>query len=474
MRLALAFSLVCLMLSTGGAALAQEERPAGPPWYDMCAPMEQSSLRLIFASDQCQADFDQAFESMELPELESWMREHRDCFKEWAHFAWVAFMKNDPKMARLSWDHQLYMAKELLHEDVEPMLERGLTGEIGAEAAQHANAYLDLVEQNTSFQDVMNQAYAAARPICIYHANLIECPAAMKKALDWMYPHQYRETDPPLGTITISMVPFYRIVFTDTRTQVLASKLALRLLRRIEAGEPAVDGPTLYAMGLEEFEGDADRFWRFMVAYATRGAAWATSYKMVTDDNKPVFAAMMVVSAAMGYLDTIYNRSGTAFSYAQDAVSTCYQPKPYHYWMAAGYAYFLKRAGYSDGTSRLVARLLGAMYEISSTTYGRTPEDVFFVDTFDTKVNRARREVAHHFLGAQLGATPDAPPTQSFDATILALLDESQPLPDVSDAEMHRRLQDSATKWRLWTDLVGYYFDRRLPWQVPAAPDASL
>src|SRR5690606_5927022 len=138
-----------------------------------------------------------------------------------------------------------------------------------------------------------------------------------------------------------------------------------------------------YPMMVRHFEGDYDRIWKFLIVYATRGAGWATGYKLVGVDNQPMFAAMMVVSSAMGYLDTAWFPTGRAWSYAGATENTCFQPKPYHYWMTGGFAYLLRQEGYTVRTAKQVARLLGAMYEVASDTMGRDPDRVFFVPTYD-------------------------------------------------------------------------------------------
>lgn len=442
----------------------------GPPWYDVCAPMEQHSFRQIFVSDQCHADFEEAFASLDVAALRLWMRESRGCFREWAHFSWLAFLRQDPKMARLAWEHQLAMIAERVAPDLETLLVRGTTGEIGAEAVQHTTAFLDEVERDQSFKEEMEQAYAAVTPICLYHLDT-QCVGAMKKVLGWMYPRSYQLPGPPRESFTFSMVPFYREVFRDVTTLRAASRMALDLLNAIEDGG-ATRAPSrlvpsdVMTMGLAAFDGDEDRFWKFMIVYATRGAAWATASALAHDDTRPLLAAFMVISAAMGVLDTAALPSGSPWSYPEGSVSTCFQPKPYHFWMAGGYAYLLRKEAYGARTSKRVARLLGAMYELGSTTMDRDPNAVFFVPTYHTLVNRARREVTHHYLGAELGAAsaeaswernPIDAAQLDFDATLLAMMEHSEPLPELTDADMLKQLEDAPTKWRYWTDLTGWY-----------------
>jgi hypothetical protein len=456
----------CLVLA-GAASLASSKAiadavPVGPPWTDVCAPMEHASFRQIFTSDQCQRDFDAAFATLDVTGTRAWMSDHRLCFKEWDHFSWLAFLKHDSKMARLAWEHQLELARERLEEaDVVALLERGTTQEISPEAVAHTRSFLDQVELDQSFKDEMDQAQAAVTPICLYHLDP-QCISAMNKALGWMYPRSYKVPGPPVQWFTFSMLPEFRSVFSDTETQRSASRLALEARRLVEtAPDERLDADDLYSLGLRAFNGDADRFWRFMIVYATRGAAWATASKLAHQDTKPLFAAFMVLSAAMGVLDTDAMASGSPWSYGPGAHSTCFQPKPYHYWMSAGYAYLLRREGYGERTARLVSRLLGAMYELGSTTMDRDPTAVFFVPTFDTIVNRARRELTHHYLGAEFGlAAGSAAPTQDFDATFLEIMEASEPLPVLSDEEMATRIADNQTKWSYWTKLTGYYFHR--------------
>jgi hypothetical protein len=277
-----------------------------------------------------------------------------------------------------------------------------------------------------------------------------------------MYPRMYAPDGSAGEHFTFSMVSTYRSVFSDTLTQKYAARLAAQLIDAVEI--PGTKGAAalqpLYDRGLAAFEGDQDRFWDFMIVYATRGAAWAAAAPMVGDDNRPLFAAFMVISAAMGVLDTAADQAGTAFSYGAIAGGdTCFEPKPYHFWMAAGFAYKLKKAGYSAKTVELVARLTGALYEVGSTTEGRNPDEVYFVPEYDRKVNRVRRELTHHFLGAQLGLHAANPPPAAFDATLGRFLDASSPLPVMSAEEMTAKIQDDLTRWKYWTSLTGYYLN---------------
>ena len=117
----------------------------------------------------------------------------------------------------------------------------------------------------------------------------------------------------------------------------------------------------------------------------------------------------------------------------------------------------LEQRGYSNRTVRLVSRLMGALYEVGSDTTGRDPDAVFFADTYATKVNRTRREVAHHHLGTEFGLSSGSQSGQDFDAIIGTLINNSEPLPDIADDVMSDRIKDSMTRWQYWTRLVGYY-----------------
>lgn len=449
---ALLLSLVFSPLS----AFAQAEPPSGPPWDDTCAPMEQPSFRQIFNSDSCAEEFEVAFAASSVAEMQTWMLDHKSCFHEWAHFSWLAYLRHDVKMAELAWRHQITMLETRLGESTRMLLERGLTGQIGDEARQHTSAFLNEVEKNTSFDMQMQKAKDAVTPLCLLYFDAL-CIGAMNRTLDLMHPRSFRLDVKPREYFTFSMIPVYRELFADAKTQKYASRLALEILDRLKADSGPKSGETLYELGLKAFAGDIDRFMKFMIVYATRGAAFATAYQMVHADNKPLFGALMVISAAMGYFDTLRMPDARPWSYLPETVSSCYQHKPYHYWMAAGFSYLMEREGTPRRTAILVARLLGAMYELGSTTMDRKPEAVFFVPPYATIVNRSRREVTHHLLGAEFGVRALRPQVQDFDEAFQKIIEGSKPLPDLSDDEMRQKISDPVTKWRYWSGLVGFY-----------------
>lgn len=421
----------------------------------MCSDMEAKTLDHLYKTPACKAEFEATFAANDVPTTHAWMVERKECFKEYAHFSWIAYAANEMKWAELSWTQQLHMLTERIG-DVDATLARG-EEPIGPVSAAITNSFLDEVETNTAFKAKMEQALAGAEPLCLLHFNR-ECIEAMRTALNWMYPRSYKLSVDPPEAMTFSMVALTREVFTDSLTQTYAVRLARELLSAVRTGawrDPSFEA--FYPMALRHFEGDYDRLWKFIAIYATRGAAWASGYKMVGPDNQPLFAAMMIISSAMGYLDTAWYATGRAWSYATAAETTCFQPKPYHYWMSGAFAYLLRKEGYSSRTAKQVARLLGAMYEVGSTTMGRDPDRIFFVATFDPEANRARREVAHHALGSTAGLAHAAPPVPRFDVTLDRLLQASQPLPPYSEDEMRRKIQDAPTRWSLWTKLVGFY-----------------
>lgn len=429
--------------------------------------MEREGFSQAFESPACQADYEAYLSGHSAEETHAWMKAHRGCFHEWTGFAWIAFSQADTKTAEIAWRQQLHVGDQRLlgacgdHEcevaAVAAELARAETVEIGAATKAHTEAFLDEVALNQKYADRMTKAYGAVEGICLYHLS-VECISALRQAFDWMYPRMYdAEGDVGIEHFTYSMLPFYREVFEDTLTQRYAARWAARLLDAVESGEfrNPRGMPALFAMGRAAFAGDEDRFWKFMIVYATRGAGWATAHRMVTDENRPVFLAQMVISAAMGVIDTAWAAAGAAWSYAGDKDSTCFQPKPYHFWMAGGFAYLLRKEGYSARTSELVARLTGALYEVASDTVGRDPDEVFFLPPFDQKVSRQRRELTHHYLGAQFGL--DTTAALDFDATLGRFMEASQPLPSMSEEDMREAIATPATRWRLWTRLTGYY-----------------
>lgn len=458
LRCLIVFAVVA---ATGARA---DDVPVGPPWTAVCQDFERDSFSLAFNNAQCQSDFETFFAAHSAAQTHAWMKERRLCFHEWAHFSWISFAQHSEKMAELAWRQQIYMADQRLlggscadHacaiQSVRSELARAETLTISETTRAHTAAFLDVVETNQKYEPQMTKAYAAVRGLCIYHLN-VECIDALKQAFDWMYPRMYSPPIEPIEHFTFSMVAFYRKVFDDDLTQRYAARLALQLMDAVESGTMPAN---LYETGLTAFDGDLDRFWNFMIVYATRGAAWAAAWQLPGDDNRPVFAALMVVAAAMGVLDTTADLDGTAFSYAATTGFTCFQPKPYHFWLAGGFAYLLKKAGYTPRTSELVARLTGGLYEANSTTEGRHPDAVFFAPEFATIVNRERREITHHYMGAQLGLHAEAPPVLDFDGEFGHFLGASRPLPAMTEAEMKTKIADPLTRWQLWSRLTGYY-----------------
>lgn len=268
-----------------GAARA-DVRPAGPPWTEVCQDFEKESFPLVFTGAQCQADFTAFFAEHTAAETHAWMKERRACFHEWAHFAWISFAQHSPKMAELAWRQQLFVTEQRLlggtcadHAcavaSVRTELGRAETLTIGAETQAHSRAFLDGVETDRKYEAQMNKAYAAVQPLCLYHLNL-ECVGALRQALDWMYPRMYAPDIVPAEHFTFSMVSFHRAVFADALTQKYAARLALQLLDAVERGaRPA----PLHETGLAAFAGDQERFWNFMIVYATRGAAWGAAWR---------------------------------------------------------------------------------------------------------------------------------------------------------------------------------------------------
>jgi hypothetical protein len=451
--------------------MAESAFPPGPPWHSTCNELSEKGFGLAFTSDGCKAEFLAVFQQGNLEGTHAWMKQNRTCFKEWAHFSWLAYERNDPQMAALGWYHQLYILNERLgagaecenlecHQDqARSIVQAGTSGQIGSAAVAHTTAFLNDVRKNEKFKRQMDRAYANVTPICLYHGNL-ECRSAMRRLLDLMYPRSYQLQTVPVENLTFSMVDTFERLFTDTQSQRYASAFALKIMDEINNGTFArIDGPKFFEMGLDAFNHDSDRFWDFITVYATRGAAFATAYQMVTDDNKPLFAALMIVSSAMALGDTALIEHGQSWSYIDQTDTTCYQSKPYHYWMSASFAQQLVRDGFSRETSILVSRLLGALYEVGSTTMGRDPDEIYFVPAFAPVVNRARREIAHHLLGSQFGADWRQTTEQDFDDFVLRFMQSSKPLPQLSEAEMRQRLKNDLERWKMWTSLTGFYLN---------------
>jgi hypothetical protein len=445
------------------------DQPPTPPFYESCLGLESASFRQAFTSDECKSKFESEFAQSTSAQMVDWMRGNRQCMREFAHFSWIAAVVDETKMAEVALLHQASIALERLYPELNCdgsdcglkefrqaiAASRGTT--ISAKTQQHTNAFLDVVESDQKFKPMMDKAYSSVNVICLYHTNL-ECPRAMRQALDWMYPRSYSLSEATKESMSFSMLKFYREVFLSEPTQDNLIELALRVIDQIEQRKLSnVEPIAFFELATEVFGADIDQLWLAMTVYATRGAAFATGYQMVTAENRGGFAAMMLISAAMNWFDRQLIGNGRTWSYASETTSTCYQPKPYHFWMSASFAYLLRRQGYSAQTSVLVSRLLGAMYEAGSTTYGRQPDEVFFVPMFDPIVNRTRREIAHHAAGADFGIGFQSQSPIDFDSELNGFLERSRPLPQLSEEEMRKRIESPLDRWRLWTDLVGFY-----------------
>jgi|GEM_PF-1577173 len=459
---------VSFTLSLFGMAHAQEYPRA--PFFAACENMEASSFSRIFSNSSCEQEFISTLSTSTSAEVVRWLRSKRTCVREFAHFSWLAATVIDAKLQSVSWLQQLTLIGERLFPEKvcpdgvcnEQVIESYLTAmrgqPISDETKKHTNDFLAVVEQDQKFKPMMDKAYEAVIPICAYHSSL-GCQSAMRWLLDQMYPRSYSTIiNGYKESFTFSMVPSYRKVFTDELTQdriIAAALIALQLSR--QNLDRQTNHSVFFDIMASAFVGEEQRLWDVLTVLATRGAAWATATDMVRNDNRGTFAALMVLSAAMPLLDQRGLAQSKAWSYIADATTTCYQPKSYHFWMAASFARQLHNSGYSHHTAELVPVLLGAMYESGSTTYGRQPDDVFFVTTFDPIVNRTRRELTHHRLGAKWSIRPETLEKLSFDRELELFFYRSSALPNVSTEEMRRMISSPLKRWQLWTDLVGFY-----------------
>ncbi len=442
-------------------------------YIETCDAMATGSLNPIFANDDCQKKFLDYQKTHTAWETSRWLMENRGCLQQWSNFAWLAAARRDPAMAELTWIQQLVFvesravgsggsqgcdSRQCLETKAKALFERGLTQKISDEDKALLNSELDRAQKDTTFKDRMQKALDTAGAICAYHQEGLECTNAMTTALKWMYPYAY--TGPNSGpggsdSGTVSMLSFMREVFADDLIQKYASRLALRVMDSVAASSIPTN-ENLYQLGLEAFEGDEARLFKFLAVYATRGAAWGALYQIAGPTNRPLLGAFMVVSVAMTVLDSRLLPDGRAWSYGPGQSTTCYQNKPYHYWMTASFSHLLLKAGYSEHVALFVSRLLGAMYEVGSDTFGRNPDEIYFLPTFDPKVSRVRREIVHHLSGARFGLAP-GPQAQPFDQLFAKSLACSQPLPKMSESEMKQKIKNDVTRWQYWTSLTGFY-----------------
>jgi hypothetical protein len=463
-KLLFTISMACIFNS------AQAETIPQAPFFATCNQLESGSFSRVFANIACEREFSTMFATASPEDAVIWLRGHRGCVREFAHFSWLAATVIDPKLQRLSWLQQLTLIGERLFpestcsdgvcdEKLITALLNGLRGQsISAETIKYTSEFLDVVEQDQKFKPMMDKAYNAIAPICTYHSS-IACSSAMKWLLDQMYPHSYSTViNGQKESFTFSMLPSYRKIFTDDRTQDLLIAAALDVLKLVQhSNDGNAPHATFFEIMTARFSGEETRMWDAITVLATRGAAWATATAMVRHDNRGVFAALMILSAAMSVLDQPELNRNSAWSYSEDTQTTCYQPKSYHFWMAASFAWHLQSRGHSQRTALLVSILLGAMYETGSTTYGREPDDVFFVPTFATIVNRARRELTHQRLGARFGVEPKVEASIKFDDELELFLSRSKSLPEVSAEEMKELISSPLKRWQLWTSLMGFY-----------------
>lgn len=403
-------------------------------------------------------------------EVVTWLGMKKACMRGRPLMPWLSFMIPSEKIAKVAWLYQLYLTSETMNlsrgryfqsarfqdyfQSVRNLLVKGQTAQVTEASKAYTARVQASAKQNKDYKKMMDEAYGNVNALCLYHKSL-QCRKALKQALDWMYPREIRNSK-FRWTGTFSLVDHYGYVFNDSKTMQYASNLALYLLDFVGSGRSQrMKIPEFYELGVKFFQGDMDRFWTFMGFMATRGSSFTLMYPIAHQDTKPLFASLMVISATMSLLDTLWLPTGTSFSYAKGNKNTCHQGKPYHYWMSGAYSYLLARQGYSKRTSILVARLLGAMYEVSSRTYGRQPEAVFFAETFAPVVMRSRREIIHHQLGSEIGIRGSHP--QNFDSAMKRVIDNVQPIPQMPVDELRKKLQDPLTKWRYWTGLMSYY-----------------
>ena len=73
-------------------------------------------------------------------------------------------------------------------------------------------------------------------------------------------------------------------------------------------------------------------------------------------------------------------------------------------------------------------------------------------------MNRTRREVAHHWLGALQGLDfTEVGAGGASDYAYAGFLQRSEPLPEMTTEQMKEKIKDPLTRWQYWTKLVGFY-----------------
>lgn len=145
-----------------------------------------------------------------------------------------------------------------------------------------------------------------------------------------------------------------------------------------------------------------------LAVFSSRGAAWF-KHNLPNNDSSSL-KSILIITTAIQFFDKItYAIWGKQFSIPTQIKTSCYYPKPYHFWMAAYMAY---DASYNERISQrgaLVAtHLLGAAYEmarIGILGYRSTFQIPFTKDQFKSPgANMIRIDLTFNTLGAWFGA----------------------------------------------------------------------
>jgi len=307
-----------------------------------------------------------------------------------------------------------------------------------------------------SFKNDLSQVEFAAPYLCKFYLGSKECIEAVSKVLGWMNPRLYYWFDYDSKQLIYSSVSIEDELFLFMKEPFLRKVMAKVALRVRGLVTQATGGklPREHwfeivhdefrqhflrkTLKREEVLRQADDWaWRTAGLLATRGVSWTSLLGLGDEESVSVIISFTLMASAMQYLDFLTLETGHPFSYPKQLKTSCHLGRPYHFWMSAYLARRLLADGHKVKDSFLASFLMGMLYELGSTTYGRRPLYPFQSEFMDPYNNGIRANLAFKALGAQWGVGNGSsslkphilpPASMPVDGFIRFLLNHGSPL----------------------------------------------
>ena len=217
-----------------------------------------------------------------------------------------------------------------------------------------------------------------------------------------------------IGNVNFLLPTVMQEVLTDPKYVCPAMLGAQKLLARVSLSESTQQSQGSIWSDLKEVSlqcGNSplaaeEIVWKMLGFYSIRGASMSALSDLVRPDLVPMVAAFGIISAAMSELDLFPHVKGETHLYTlpPGIQSSCAYGKPYHFWMAAYLAHALRKEGFQAKGSFQATHLMGMMYEMTSTTYGRTPYKTIATPKDSDYNNSIRLSLVMNDAGAAFGS----------------------------------------------------------------------